>query len=60
MTLDYKKLFRWQETSSQGSFHVGMDRQPLRDWQAGGDRKTTGLTRFGAAKQILISVFRNF
>ena len=22
MTLDYKKLFRWQETSSQGSFHV--------------------------------------
>ena len=22
MTLDYTKLFRWQETSSQGSFHV--------------------------------------
>ena len=34
MTLDYKKLFRWQETSSQGSFHVGMDRQPMRDFGA--------------------------
>ena len=22
MTLDYTKLFRWQETSSQGSFHM--------------------------------------
>ena len=22
MTLDYTKLFRWQETSSQGSFHI--------------------------------------
>ena len=30
MTLDYTKLFRWQETSSQGSFHVGMGRQPMR------------------------------
>ena len=23
MTLDYTKLFRWQEAGSQGSFHVG-------------------------------------
>ena len=30
MTLDYTKLFRWQEAGSQGSFHVGMDRQPMR------------------------------
>ena len=26
MTLDYTKLFRWQETSSQGSFHAGKTR----------------------------------
>ena len=33
MTLDYTKLFRWQETSSQGSFHMyGHD--PVRDFGA--------------------------
>ena len=56
MTLDYTKRFRWQETGSQGSFHVGMDRQPVRDFSAVEIVTSFGPSRFVTAEIYVVFI----